>query len=75
MRKSVKMFCGNMGRITTTIPDNIDEEMRKTIIELVGIRNLHGSLTKFIAFAIERLVQDLKRDESLKGKLLEALQK
>jgi len=62
-----------MTRITTTIPDEVDEEMRKAIVELVGLKNFHGNITKFIAFSIIHLITDIERDEKLKAKLIKAL--
>lgn len=65
-----------MGRITTTIPDDVDDKMREMIIELVGVRNMHGSITKFVSYAIKDLVSEIEKgNKDLRQKVLVAIQK
>lgn len=65
-----------MVRITIRLNDETDEKMRKLIVELVGLKNFHGNLTRFISFAVDRLVQEIESgNEELRKELLEVLRK
>ena len=65
-----------MVRITIRLADETDEKMRELIVNLVGIKNFHGNLTRFISFAVDRLIKEIEAgNEELKKELLQVLRK
>jgi len=68
--------CLRMVRITIRLADETDEKMRELIVNLVGIKNFHGNLTRFISFAVDRLIKEIEAgNEELKKELLQVLRK
>ena len=70
------LWCMKMVRMSIRLPDDTDEKMRRLIVNLVGLKNFHGNLTRFISFAVDRLIEEIESgNEELKKQLLQVLRK